>query len=79
MAVVGRSLTDWLGNKALKKFGVSFRTVTKAKDVITVKGVVAKKYTEGGNNCIDIDIVAENQRGETVVTGNATAALPSKS
>ncbi|MBI4619165.1 MAG: dehydratase [Desulfobacterales bacterium] len=79
MAVVGRGLTDWLGNKALKKFGVSFRTVTKAKDVITVKGVVAKKYTEGGNNCIDINLVAENQRGETVVTGNATAALPSKS
>lgn len=76
MAMVGQALTDWLGNKALKKFGVNFRAVTKPKDVITVKGVVSKKYIEGGNNCIDIDLVAENQRGESVVVGNATAALP---
>jgi acyl dehydratase len=79
MAMVGQALTDWLGNKALKKFGVSFRAVTKPKDVITVKGTVTKKYTEGGNNLIDIDLLAENQRGEPVVVGNATAVLPKKS
>lgn len=76
MAMVGQALTDWLGNRALKKFGVNFRAVTKPKDVITVKGVVSKKYTEGGNNCIDIDLIAENQKGEPVIVGNATAALP---
>ena len=79
MALAGRALTNWLGHKALKKFGVNFRAVTLPKDVITVKGNVTKKYTEGGENCIDIDLVAENQRGEKVVIGNATAALPSKS
>ncbi|MFH2012748.1 MAG: MaoC/PaaZ C-terminal domain-containing protein [Pseudomonadota bacterium] len=78
MGIAGQGLTEWLGNKALKKFSVSFRSPVKAKDVITVKGVVTKKYTEGNDNCIDIDVVAENQRGETVVTGNATAALSSK-
>ena len=78
MAIAGRGLTDWLGHKALKKFGVNFRTVTLPKDVITVKGSVSKKYSEGGQNCIDIDLVAENQRGEKVVVGNATAVLPSK-
>jgi acyl dehydratase len=79
MAMVGQALTDWLGNKALKKFGVNFRAVTKPKDVITVKGTVSNKYTKEGINCIDIDLVSENQRGETVIAGNATAALPSKS
>ncbi|MEW6613890.1 MAG: MaoC/PaaZ C-terminal domain-containing protein [Thermodesulfobacteriota bacterium] len=79
MAMVGQALTDWLGNKALKKFGVNFRAVTKPKDVITVKGTVSNKYTKDGNNCIDIDLISENQRGETVIAGKATAALPSKS
>jgi len=59
--------------------GVNFRAVTKPKDVITVKGTVSNKYTKEGINCIDIDLVSENQRGETVIAGNATAALPSKS
>ena len=78
MALAGRALTNWLGHKALKKFGVNFRSVTLPRDVITVKGTVTKKYTEGGNNLIDIDLLAQNQRGESVVVGNATAVLPSK-
>ncbi len=78
MALTGRGVTNWVGHKALKKFGVNFRSVTLPKDVITVKGAVTKKYSEGGENCIDIDVIAENQRGEKVIVGNATAALPSK-
>ncbi|MFH1625857.1 MAG: MaoC/PaaZ C-terminal domain-containing protein [Pseudomonadota bacterium] len=78
MALAGRALTNWLGHKALKKFGVNFRSVTLPKDVITVKGTVTRKYTEGGNSLIDIDLLAQNQRGESVVVGNATAVLPAK-
>ena len=79
MALTGRAVTDWVGPKAVKKFGVDFRAVTLPKDVITVKGTVSKKYTQEGDNCVDVDLVAENQRGEKVIVGNATAALPSKS
>jgi acyl dehydratase len=87
MALTGRVLTDWLGHGALKKFGVNFRAVTLPKDVLTVKGTVTKKYEEGtvtkkyeeqGKNCIDIDLLTENQRGEKVIMGNATAVLSSK-
>ena len=78
MALTGRAVTDWVGQKALKKFGVNFRAVTLPKDVLTVKGTVSKKYSADGENCIDIDLATENQRGEKVVVGNATAALPSK-
>jgi acyl dehydratase len=78
MALTGRVLTDWLGHGALKKFGVNFRAVTLPKDVLTVKGTVTKKYEEQGKNCIDIDLLTENQRGEKVIMGNATAVLSSK-
>jgi len=79
MALTGRGLTDWLGHKAIKKFGVNFRAVTLPKDVLTVKGTVTNKYEKEGRKCIDIDVLTENQRGEKVVMGNATADLPSKS
>ena len=79
MAFLGQFLTDWLGNRALKKLSVDFRGVTKPKDVITCKGTIADKYTKEGLNYIDIDIVAENQRGETVISGKSTAVLPLKS
>jgi len=78
MALSGRALTNWLGHKALKKFGVSFRAVTLPKDVLTVTGSISKKYEKDGDKCIDIDFITENQRGEKVVLGNATAALSSK-
>lgn len=78
MALTGRALTDWLGLDAIKKYGVNFRAVTLPKDVLTVKGTVTKKYEEQGKNCIDIDMLTENQRGEKVIMGNATAVLPSK-
>ena len=78
MALTGRAITDWVGNKALKKFGVNFRAVTKPQDVLTVSGSVSKKYTQDGENCIDVNILTLNQKGEKVVTGNATAVLPSK-
>ena len=75
MALTGRALTNWLGHKALKKFGVNFRAVTLPKDVLTVKGTVSNKYEKEGQKLIDIEYVTENQRGEKVIMGNATAAL----
>ncbi|MFC1822170.1 MaoC/PaaZ C-terminal domain-containing protein [Thermodesulfobacteriota bacterium] len=79
MAFLGELLTNWLGNRALKKFYVDFRGVTKPKDVITCNGTITGKYTKEGLNYIDIDVVAENQRGEAVISGKSTAVLPSKS
>lgn len=78
MAFLGQFLTNWLGCGALTKFSVNFRRVTKPKDVITCKGTVTDKYAKEGKNYIDMDIVAENQRGEAVITGKASAILASK-
>lgn len=78
MGFVGQVMTDWVGNEALAKLSVNFRAITKPKDVITCKGKITKKYSEGGKNLIDVDLLAENQRGEKTIVGQATAALPSK-
>ena len=73
-------LTDWLPSPfALKKFGVSYRSMSRPGDTITCTSTVVSKYEKDGIPLIDCDIAAENQRGEKCAIGNATVALPRRS
>jgi len=78
MAFAGQLITDWLGVDAMTKFSVRFVGITKPKDIITCNGKITKKYSNGGKNYINCDLVSVNQNGDTVVTGSATAVLPNK-
>ena len=78
MAFVGQFMTDWVGIKALTNLSVQFKAVTKPKDVVTVEGTVTEKYSKDGENYINCDFMAINQKGDVIVTGKATAVLPSK-
>jgi len=78
MAFFGQILTDWVDNRALRKLSVNFKGVTKPKDVITCKGTIVKKYTDSGQNFVELDLIAENQRGEQVITGKSTVVLPAR-
>ncbi len=77
-AYLGRLLTDWLGDTALRRFGIRFMAQLWPGDVLTCKGVVTKKYEANGEGLVDCEAFAENQRGERVVEGKATAALPQR-
>jgi len=73
-------LTDWLPSPlALKKFGVSYRSMARPGDTITCTGTIVNKYEKAGLHLLDCDIAAENQRGEKCAIGNATVALPRRS
>ena len=73
-------LTDWLPSPlALKKFGVSYRSMARPGDTITCTGTIVNKYEKDGLHLLDCDIAAENQRGEKCAIGNATVALPRRS
>ncbi|HBN26436.1 MAG TPA: hypothetical protein DD405_03085 [Desulfobacteraceae bacterium] len=78
MGFAGQFITDWVGVKTLKKIAVQFRAVSKPKDVITIKGSVTKKYTDGGKNLVDCAYLATNQNGDKIIIGSATAELPLK-
>jgi acyl dehydratase len=70
-------LTDWLPSPlALKKFGVSYRSMARPGDTITCTGTIVNKYEKAGLHLLDCDIAAENQQGEKCAIGNATVALP---
>ena len=71
MGLTGRMLTDWLGATSLKEYGVRFTKQVWPGDTLTAKGEVTK--VEGG--LATIRVVAVNQKGESVVEGEAVAAI----
>lgn len=71
MGLTGRMLTDWLGPVALKKYGVRFTKQVWPGDTLTAKAEVTA--IEGG--VATIKVVTTNQNGESVVEGEAQAAV----
>jgi acyl dehydratase len=82
MGFVAQAVTDWLGVGTIQKIGVRFAGLVRLGDVITCRGKVVGKWPakEGGQgqNLVDVEVWAENQKGEKVVSGRATAALVSR-
>ena len=79
MGFVAQSVTDWLGAGTVRKLGVRFSALVRLKDVITCTGRVLGTNEKNGERLVELEVWAENQRGEKVVTGKATAALQSRS
>jgi len=81
MGFVAQSVTDWLGVASLQKLAVRFAGLVRLGDVVTCRGtVVAKRPAKNGEepSLVELELWAENQKGEKVVTGRATAALLSR-
>ncbi len=72
--------TDWMGDDAwLWKLDCEFRKFNYVGDVQWLRGTVTRHYlAEGDRPAVDVDLVAENQRGELTTPGHATILLPSR-
>jgi acyl dehydratase len=75
---VSKCLTDYVGRPGLRRFKVRFTSQVWPGDTITCGGKVTKKYSADGENRIDGELFAKNQKGETVIQGSFVAALPSR-
>ena len=71
MGLTGHMLTDWLGAGSLKKYGVRFTKQVWPGDTLTAKGEVTKVV----DGLATIKVVSVNQNGESVVEGEAVAAV----
>jgi hypothetical protein len=47
-------------------------------DTTWIKAKVTRTYVEDGRHLVDLDVWAENQRGEVTAPGHATVQLPSR-
>jgi len=62
----------------LKRIRTQMRRFNIMGDTTFCKGKVVKKYVKDNTPLVDIEIAAENQRGEVTTPGLATVALPSR-
>jgi acyl dehydratase len=72
--------TDWMGDDGwLWKLDCEFRRFNYVGDTQWLRGTVTKKYlADGDRPAVDLELTAENQRGETTTPGHATVLLPSR-
>ena len=70
--------TDWMGDDAwLWKLDCEFRRFNYVGDTQWLRGTVTRAYlAEGDRPAVDVDLRAENQRGELTTPGHATILLP---
>ena len=72
--------TDWMGDDAwLWKLDCEFRLFNYVGDTQWMRGTVTRKYlADGDRPAVELDIWAENQRGQVTTPGHATILLPSR-
>ena len=76
---MGTLLTNWMGDDAfLKRLRVECRRFNVYGDTQWCKGKIVRKYLSGEAPLVDLEIWAENQRGEITAPGYATVMLPSR-
>lgn len=78
MGFVAQALTDWAGAGTVRRLGVRFVGLVRLKDTVTCRGRVLARSSKNDQHLVELEVWAENQRGEKVVTGKATVALPSR-
>jgi acyl dehydratase len=77
MGLTGTLLTDAIGNGTLRTFGVRFRSQVWPGDVLTATATITEVTKQDNETLVALDVETVNQKGEIVVSGTATAALPS--
>jgi acyl dehydratase len=69
---LGQLITDWARGAQIKKFSTKFIRLIWPGDTLVCKGRVSDRHGDGGKYLIELDVWAENQKGELVLKGQAT-------
>lgn len=75
MAYLGRSVTSWVPQSAVRSFSTKFTAITRVGETITVTGKVAEKMEADGEKRVRIELAAANEKGEPKGSGEAVVAL----
>ncbi|MFN0180095.1 MAG: MaoC/PaaZ C-terminal domain-containing protein [Gemmatimonadales bacterium] len=71
MAYLGRMLTQWMPQPALREFSVRFVSITYPDEVLTAAGKVVEQGVGGAARRVRVDVVLKNAGGEPKLTGSA--------
>jgi acyl dehydratase len=75
LGFLGRLLTQWVPQKQVRSLSARFVAMAFPGDVISCSGRIAAKREEHGEKLVDLEIAAQNQKGENLQLGKATVVL----
>jgi acyl dehydratase len=75
MGLLGQLLTDWARGAQVRRYGVKFVKIVWPGDTVICKGRVTDRWGESGRYFAEMDLWAENQKGELVLKGQAALQL----
>src|SRR5512141_529988 len=75
LGFLGQLLTRWVPQRQLRSLSARFVAMAFPGDVITCSGKVIAKREQAGEKLVELEIIAQNQKGENIQTGKATVAL----
>lgn len=75
MAYLGRLLTNWVPQQALRQFGVRFAAITHVGDRITCRGTVIEKFEADGERRVRLELCTVDADGQVKLSGEAVVAL----
>jgi acyl dehydratase len=78
-AFLGQLLHDWVapGGK-IREFGCQYRGMDYPNQDIVCSGTVTKKYVDGKDHVVEVDIWTQNPQGQKTTPGTAKVVLPSR-
>ena len=75
-AWLGRLLTNWVPQQAIRSLDLRFVAITHVGERITCTGTVAEKFEQDGQRCVRLGLATANQAGVQKLTGEALIAWP---
>ncbi|MBI5542524.1 MAG: MaoC family dehydratase N-terminal domain-containing protein [Deltaproteobacteria bacterium] len=76
MSFMAQFLSDWLKGGRLTRLAVRFVKLVWPGDVLSCKGrVLARRRDDQGRYYVEVDLWAENQKGELVLKGHCTGQV----
>ena len=75
-AWLGRLLTNWVPQSAIRSLDVRFAAITQVGERITCTGEVAEKFEHEGQRLVRLSLATRNEQGAARLTGEALIAWP---
>ncbi len=75
MGFLGQLVSDWARGAQLRRYGVRFIKLVWPGDTVVCKGRVTDRYGENGRYFTEVELWAENQKGELVMKGQSQIQL----
>ena len=70
-AWLGRLLTNWVPQSAIRSLDVRFVAITQVGERITCSGEVSEKFEQDGKRLVRLKLATRNEKGEAKLSGEA--------